>query len=146
MIAKDPNHLSKDDLVAIVRSARDFLFFGEIWVQDAFEDEGKLVEGYSLDNDVSGADFVEHMNHILSLHGLVPVDEVVPQVVRVGHPHYATREECVEAGMHLKECDSDGYCLYCGEQEGEECPNWEAGVRCDCNYCICQREIQQGQA
>ena len=27
-------------------------------------------------------------------------------------------KECIESGLHLTECDEDGYCIFCGHQEG----------------------------
>ena len=81
MIAKDPADLSKEELVKIVCSARDFLFFGEFWEQGDDETTGRIVEDYSLNNDVSGADFVEHMNCVFSNYGLTPTEDLVADLV-----------------------------------------------------------------
>lgn len=34
-----------------------------------------------------------------------------------GEYRYDTLEECVESGEHLSDCDDDGYCNHCGNQE-----------------------------
>lgn len=48
-------------------------------------------------------------------------------------------EECIETGLHLTDCDSDGFCNHCGHQEavceycgelchlGEGCDEYNAG-------------------
>lgn len=33
---------------------------------------------------------------------------------------YVSLQDCVSSGKHLKSCDNDGYCNFCGEQEGAE--------------------------
>lgn len=30
--------------------------------------------------------------------------------------YYQTLNECIRSGKHLKSCDADGYCNYCGKQ------------------------------
>jgi len=78
MIAKDPANLSKEELIEIVRSAQSFLFFGDVW---------ECVEGqverdiWSLDLDISGGDFVEHMNCVFSDYGLTPTEDLVADLV-----------------------------------------------------------------
>ena len=33
---------------------------------------------------------------------------------------YDTIEECRESGDHMTNCDDDGFCNYCGEQDWED--------------------------
>ncbi len=62
MKAKNPADLTKTELVKIALYARDFLFL----TVDSAE--------YTLDKEVSGADYIEHMTGILATYGLVPKD------------------------------------------------------------------------
>lgn len=32
-------------------------------------------------------------------------------------PHYASLGDCIRSGDHLRTCDKDGYCDFCGQQE-----------------------------
>ena len=41
-------------------------------------------------------------------------------------------QECESRGLHLTDCDSDGYCNLCGEQESSE---WHENCEEDCNHC-----------
>ena len=162
MKAKNPNDLSKEALAEIVCSARDFLFHGEV----VDEETGEIQAGYSLDNDVSGADFVDHMNFVLGEHGLTPVDDPTETALKALEERGITYEDldelvhqvCSEqaSGINnegiesqvdfLLEHMSVDVLLSTVEQTHDECPNWEAGVQCDCDFCTCQREIEQGQA
>lgn len=51
---------------------------------------------------------------------LITIDTLVepPDGISSGRDgHYFTLGECVATGHHLTNCDDDGYCNYCGEQE-----------------------------
>ena len=64
MKVKDPDSLGREALVEIARYAQGFLFL------DIVDD----ADVWTLDKDVSGADFVDHMISILSKHRLAPDD------------------------------------------------------------------------
>ncbi|RKZ95271.1 MAG: hypothetical protein DRQ40_04050 [Gammaproteobacteria bacterium] len=54
---------------------------------------------------------------LLSEADMVPTDQV-------------SVDQCVQDGTHLTSCDADGYCNYCGEQEGV-CESRQSGAEMD---------------
>lgn len=35
----------------------------------------------------------------------------------IPNDEYITLEECIASSLHLTDCDDDGYCNHCGEQD-----------------------------
>lgn len=54
-----------------------------------------------------------------------------PPPAEYSESEYKSLGQCIQDGTHLTDCDDDGYCNYCGEQDGppvEEAPPLD--VRC----------------
>jgi hypothetical protein len=49
--------------------------------------------------------------------GLVDVTELLAKEEK-SPTKYCTLGECIATGTHLTDCDDDGYCNFCGEQDG----------------------------
>ncbi len=63
--AKNPADMDQRDLAEIVRSLQTFLYLTS-------DEHGEL---WSVDHEVSGADFIDHAGSVLQGHGLTPTEE-----------------------------------------------------------------------